>query len=86
MQRYSHAPPPPLSTWLSNLFNCVSSVLVTIFCFSLLLFVRFSVRVSVDSVTDMLFWRALYEFLNNINITFLIYILNITANCGKILN
>lgn len=42
-QRYSQAPPPPLSTWFSSLFNWVSSVLLTIFanstskasCFSL---------------------------------------------------
>lgn len=30
-QRYSHAPPPPFSTWFSNLFTCSSSVLLTIF-------------------------------------------------------
>uniref|UniRef100_A0A2P2JYJ8 Uncharacterized protein n=1 Tax=Rhizophora mucronata TaxID=61149 RepID=A0A2P2JYJ8_RHIMU len=28
-QRYSHSPPPPLSAWPSNLFNWVSSALVT---------------------------------------------------------
>lgn len=30
-QRYSQAPPPPLSTWFSSLSNWVSSVFVTIF-------------------------------------------------------
>lgn len=30
-QRYSQTPPPPFSTWFSNLFTSSSSVLVTIF-------------------------------------------------------